>query len=68
MKREVVQLTVVSAAVVCLYYYVLSHGGGYLGNTAVTAVALYIFKEWSQVFYRLGLKSGRTHSRAEGDR
>ena len=68
MKREVVLLTVVSAAVAYLYYYVFTHGGGYLGNTAVTAVALYIFKEWSQVFYRLGLRSARTHSRAEGDR
>jgi hypothetical protein len=68
MKREVAQLVVVSAAVAYLFYYLLSHGGGVLGNIAVSAVSMYIINEWAQVFYRLGLRSGRTPSRAEGDR
>jgi hypothetical protein len=68
MKREVFQLAFVTACVAYLIYYVMTTRAGVFGNVAVGALSIYFISEWSQVFYMLGLWSGRTQPKREGDR
>ena len=50
-------MVIVSAATAYLFYYVLTSRGGYFAGVSVSLISLYLVIEWSQLFYRLGLKS-----------
>ena len=68
MKREVIQLAVVTACAAYLFYFVATHGPGWAGGVCAGVLALYVINEWSRVFAELGRLSARTRPRREGDR
>ena len=68
MKREVIQLAIVTACVAYLYYFVATHGPGWAAGVSAGLLALYVVNEWSRVFSELGRLSARTRPKQEGDR